>query len=81
MTKKQLVTASLIADALDMVLVGMIPGLSWLIDLPVVAMHVAYAGPVGLLTLFELVPVVGAIPIFTIAAMSHGDKATAHTAE
>jgi hypothetical protein len=77
-SKQVLVAASLIADALDMAVVGMIPGISWFIDLPVIAMHVAFAGPKGFMTIIELVPVVGLIPVFTIAAMSYGTKAVEH---
>ena len=80
MTKKHLMIVSLIADGLDLMLVGMIPGLSLVIDLPVVAMHVAYAGPSGLLTLLEAVPLVGFVPIFTAAAMMYPAKAVAHVA-
>jgi hypothetical protein len=73
-TKKHLLIASLIADALDFAVIGQMPGLSWFIDIPLIAMHVAYAGPAGFSTLLELVPVVGTLPLFTIAALSHGEK-------
>jgi hypothetical protein len=71
-SRKNLIIASLVADALDIALVGQIPGLSYFIDLPVIAMHVIYAGPGGLATLLELVPVVGTLPIFTLASLRHG---------
>jgi hypothetical protein len=70
-TRQNLIVASLIADALDIAVVGQWPGLSWLIDLPLIALHVWYAGPAGLPTLLELVPVVGTLPLFTVAAFSH----------
>jgi hypothetical protein len=69
MTRKTLLIASLIADLLDLLVIGQIPGLSYLIDGPLIAMHVAFAGPAGLATAFELVPIVGTIPIFTLAAL------------
>jgi len=74
MTKKELIAASIAADVLDLIVVGQIPGLSWLIDIPVICMHVAFAGAAGLLTMFELIPVVGTIPLFTIAAFAHSPK-------
>jgi hypothetical protein len=73
-SRKTLLIVSLIADALDIMVVGQIPGLSWIIDLPVIAMHVAFAGPAGFSTLLELVPVVGTIPLFTLAALTHKYK-------
>jgi hypothetical protein len=76
MTKKMLVAVSADADALDVVVIGQLPGLSWFIDAPVLAMHFMYAGPKALPTLLELVPVVGTIPLFTIAALSYPDKDT-----
>lgn len=74
MTRNQLITASIVADVLDIFVIGQIPGVSWFIDIPVIVMHVAFAGPGGLSTLLELIPGVGTIPIFTIAAFSHGEK-------
>lgn len=74
MTKRNLVTVSIFADALDVAVIGQIPGLSWFIDIPVILMHLLYAGPKALPTLLELVPVVGTIPLFTIAALSYPDK-------
>ena len=71
-SRKTLLIASLIADLLDLLLVGQVPGLSYFIDGPLIAMHVAFAGPAGLATLLELVPVIGTLPLFTIAAMRYG---------
>ena len=72
-SKKFLVGVSLLADALDLLVIGQMPGLSWVIDLPVTALHVAFAGPTGLLTLFELIPLVGTVPIYTAAALAYSD--------
>ena|GEM_PF-5800494 len=74
MTKKQLLIASGIADSLDLIAVGQIPGLSWFVDIPVLLIHVAFAGPKGWITVLELVPLVGTIPIFTLAALQYEDK-------
>jgi hypothetical protein len=73
-TRKTLIIASLVADALDLLLVGLLPGVGWLIQGPVIAMHVAYAGPVGWAMLLELVPMMGAIPMFTVAALAYPEK-------
>lgn len=74
MSKKTLLAVSVFSDVLDLAIVGQIPGLNLLIDLPVVAMHVYYAGPKGLWTLLELLPGVGFVPVFTMAAMSYPDE-------
>lgn len=71
MTKQQLIIASIIADVLDVFVVGQIPGLSWFIDIPVICLHIAFAGPKGFFTILELIPVVGTLPLFTVAAFSH----------
>ncbi len=71
MKKSTLVILSLIGDVLDVLVIGQIPGLSWFIDIPIILCHVAYAGPSGFATLIELVPVVGTLPLFTVAALSH----------
>lgn len=71
MTKGDLVKLSLLADVLDLVVVGQIPVLSWVIDIPIIALHVAYAGVAGLTTLLELIPFVGIVPFFTIAAFMY----------
>jgi hypothetical protein len=73
-TRKQLIIASMIADALDLLMIGQIPVVGWFIQVPVLAMHVAYAGNVGWAMLLELVPVAGTLPMFTIAAMSYTEK-------
>jgi hypothetical protein len=73
MKKSTLVTLSLIGDLLDIAVIGQIPGLSWFIDIPIIICHVAYAGPGGFMTMLELIPVVGTLPLFTIAALAHKD--------
>lgn len=67
-----LIICSLIADALDFFVAGQIPILSWIIDIPVIIMHVVFAGAKGFLMIFELIPIVGTIPLFT--AMSFLQK-------
>lgn len=74
MNKQQLIVASIIADVLDVFVVGQIPVLSWFIDIPIIIMHVNFAGAKGFMTLIELVPVVGTLPLFTFAAFSHSAK-------
>ena len=74
MTKPQLIGASIVADLLDLFVVGQVPGVSWFIDIPVILMHVAFAGGAGWATVVELIPFVGTFPVFTIAGMIHGPK-------
>ena len=74
MTRQELIMASLVADILDILVIGQIPGLSWFIDIPIICMHVSFAGAAGLGTLIELVPVVGTLPLFTIAACCHSKE-------
>jgi hypothetical protein len=71
MTKSQLIKWSGIRDFLDIIVIGQIPGINWLLDLPVLIMHLNYAGPVALFTLLEAIPGLGFLPIWTIAAMSY----------
>jgi hypothetical protein len=69
-----LVIFSLIADVLDFFIAGQIPLLSWIIDIPVLIMHVVFAGAKGLLLMFEMIPVVGTIPLFTAMALFQKPK-------
>lgn len=69
MSRTQLIVASLIADFLDLAVVGQIPFLSWIIDIPLIAMHVSFGGLHALYTILELAPGVGTLPIFTLAAI------------
>jgi hypothetical protein len=71
MSRKTLLVFSIFADVLDFLVVGQIPILSWVIDIPLIVLHVQYAGLRGLWTLLELVPFVGLLPVFTIATFAH----------
>jgi hypothetical protein len=72
-TRTSLVVSSLMADGLDLIGVGQIPVLSWVIDVPILLMHLRYAGVHGFFTIAELIPGVGTLPIFTIAALGYED--------
>jgi hypothetical protein len=72
--RKTLIGWSIAADVLDVIAVGQIPGLSWFIDIPILLLHVAFAGPKGFFTLLEMIPVVGTIPLFTISAFVQEKK-------
>jgi hypothetical protein len=74
MTKSQLIKWSGVRDFLDIIVIGQIPGLNWLLDLPLFIMHLNYAGPRAFFTLLEAIPGVGLIPIWTIAAMSYPNR-------
>lgn len=71
MTKSDVVIVSVIRDLLDFTPFGHIPLLDQMLDLPVIYMHVKYAGPRGLTTIPELIPLVGILPIFTVLALSY----------
>jgi len=71
MTRSQLIGVSLAADILDVLVVGQLPVISWVIDIPVILMHLKFAGAKGFWTILELVPVVGTLPLFTVAAFTH----------
>lgn len=73
MTRKTLITWSVIRDLLDFMVVGQIPGLGQLLDVPILMMHYAYAGANANFALPELIPTVGFLPIFTIAACCYPD--------
>ena len=74
MSMKSLIAISLIADGLDLLLVGQIPGLSLIIDGPLLALHFKYGGVKALPTLLELIPGVGTLPVFTMAALQYAKK-------
>lgn len=74
MNRTALVIFSLIADVLDFFVAGQVPLLSWIIDIPVIIMHVAFAGWKGIFTVFELIAVVGTIPLFTASALLQKPK-------
>jgi hypothetical protein len=74
-SKKTLLTWSIIADAVDVLfLVGISPG-PWSIvtEGPVMVMHFMYAGPRAAAVLTEFVPLAGFLPIYTIAALLYPD--------
>lgn len=74
MTKKTLIAVSAARDALDFVMIGQLPGLNWLLNIPVIYLHYRYAGPLALLTLFENVPGIETLPGFTVAAISYPNR-------
>ena len=80
MTRKTLIYCSMARDLLNIVGIGAIPPLSWLLDLPLLVMHFNYAGPKAAFTLLELVPVVGVFPFFTVAAFNYPDRDAAPAA-
>jgi hypothetical protein len=70
-SKKTLLTVSIIADAVDVLLLaGISPG-PWSIitEGPVTVMHFMYAGPRAIAVLTEFIPIAGFLPIYTIAAL------------
>jgi hypothetical protein len=73
MTKRQLIFWSLLRDVLDVVGIGQIPGLNWVLNVPLIIMHFHFAGMRAWLTLFENIPVVETLPFFTVAALSYPD--------
>lgn len=77
MSRTRLVAISLVADALDTIVLGQLPGLSWFIDIPTILVHLVFAGPIALLTLGELAPVVGTLPLFTAAALLYKPRVKA----
>jgi hypothetical protein len=74
MTKSQLIKWSFGRDVLDWLGIGQVPPLSWILDVPILWKHFEYAGPAACIAALELIPVVGALPIFTVAAMLYPNK-------
>lgn len=68
MNSKLLLGASVTADLLDCFLIGQIPGLGHILDLPVFILHFMAGGPKALLTLAEAIPAVGFLPVFSYFA-------------
>lgn len=70
-SKKTLIMASIVADAVDvLLLVGISPGpWSVITEAPVSVMHFMYAGPRAVAVLTEFIPFAGFLPIYTIAAL------------
>jgi hypothetical protein len=78
MTRTQLIAISVLRDALDFVVIGQIPGLNWVLNIPVIIMHCRFAGPRALITLIENVPGIETLPCFTAAALSYPDPVASH---
>jgi hypothetical protein len=66
--RQVVITASIIADALDFTGIG---HFLYPIDLVVIFLHLLYAGPKALTGLLDMIPVVGVIPIYTILALTY----------
>lgn len=71
MNSKLLLGVSIAADLLDFAVIGQIPGLGHLLDLPVFILHFWAGGPKALFVLAELIPVVGVLPIFSFFAWKY----------
>jgi hypothetical protein len=71
MNSKALLTASVVADVIDMFLVTQIPGLSHVLDFPVFMMHFKAGGWKAAGTLWEAVPMVGCLPVFSFYAWKY----------
>lgn len=80
MTRRQLIAWSAARDALDWLVIGQVPPFNWLLDIPILCMHLKFAGPPALIGLIELVPVVGMFPFFTTAALSYPEPEAAKEA-
>ena len=65
MPSRMLLTLSIIADILDIFVVGQIPGLSHIIDVPIILLHFLAGGPRAFLTILEALPLAGFLPIFS----------------
>ena len=81
MTKAQLIKWSAARDMLDLFIIGQIPPFNWLLDIPLFIMHFAYAGPMALVGLLELIPVVGMFPFFSTLAALYPKQEEAPAAE
>jgi hypothetical protein len=60
-----LLTFSIIADVLDIAIIGQTPGIGHILDLPVFIMHFMAGGPKAAFTLLEAIPGIGFLPIFS----------------
>lgn len=69
-----LFAASIVADILDFAVIGQVPGIGHLLDVPVFILHFLAGGPKALLTLLELIPFVGSLPIFSYLAWRYKSK-------
>jgi hypothetical protein len=69
MTKSGLIKLSVAGDV-----IGLIPGLGYIAGIPLMVIHFNYAGKRALMCLLEALPMVGCLPIFTIAACTYPDN-------
>lgn len=60
---KTLLIASVVGDILDLFTLSL-P----VFDLPITVLHFMYAGPLAIATLTEYIPVIGGLPLYTVAA-------------
>ncbi len=74
MSKTTLVIISALRDVLDLLIVGQIPVLNIIVNVPVMIAHYWYAGPVSLLSLIENVTGVETLPCFTALALAYPSK-------
>ncbi len=75
-SRKLLIAVSAIGDGLDFLGFGAFPFFwSVVIDAPITILHFLYAGPRALVVLAEYIPMVGFLPIYTIAALAYDKPA------
>ena len=74
-SRKTLLIASVVADVVDLLTVSFGGGTQWFpfIEIPVVILHFMYAGPKAALAMFDLIPGLGLLPLYTIAALLYID--------
>lgn len=65
LNSKTLLIASIVADLLDIAIIGQTPGVGHLLDFPVFVMHFMAGGPRAAFTLLEAIPGIGFLPIFS----------------
>jgi hypothetical protein len=74
-SRKTLLIASVIADAVELLTVWFWGGTQWFpfLETPVIVLHFMYAGPKAALAMFDLIPGLGLLPLYTIAALLYKD--------
>jgi hypothetical protein len=74
-SRKTLLIASVIADAVELLTVSFWGGTQWFpfLETPVIVLHFMYAGPKAALAMFDLIPGLGLLPLYTIAALLYKD--------
>jgi hypothetical protein len=82
-SRKTLVIASVIADAVELLTVAFWGGTQWFpfLETPVIVLHFMYAGPKAALAMFDLIPGLGLLPLYTIAALLYKDPKYARDAD